>query len=110
MSPLPILHVTDLVKHFPVRKQSVFQRHREFVRAVDGVSLSIDAGKTLGLVGESGCGKSTLGKLIVRLETATAGSIQFQGEDLLWAGRMQMRRLRRNIQIIFQDPYASLNP
>jgi oligopeptide/dipeptide ABC transporter ATP-binding protein len=80
------------------------------VRAVDGVSLTIQQGKTLGLVGESGCGKSTLGKLIVRLEKATAGSIRFQDEDLLGASRSRLRQLRRDIQIIFQDPYASLNP
>ncbi len=106
----PILEVTNLVKHYPVRKNSIFQRHTDYVQAVDGVSLVIEQGKTLGLVGESGCGKSTLGRVIVRLEKATSGSIRFQGQDLLGAGHSQLRHLRRNIQIIFQDPFASLDP
>jgi oligopeptide/dipeptide ABC transporter ATP-binding protein len=108
--PRPVLEVRDLVKHYPVRKHSIFQRQTEKVRAVDGVSLTLAEGKTLGLVGESGCGKSTLGKVIVRLEEATAGQVLFNGRNLLETKRTEMRRLRRDIQIVFQDPYASLNP
>jgi oligopeptide/dipeptide ABC transporter ATP-binding protein len=106
----PILAARDLVKHYPVKKASIFQRETEYVRAVDGVSLEIGRGRTLGLVGESGCGKSTLGRLIVRLEEATAGTIDYQGEDLTRAQGAKLRHIRRDIQIIFQDPYASLNP
>jgi oligopeptide transport system ATP-binding protein len=110
MSESPILEVRDLVKHYPVKRSSAFDRRREFVRAVDGVSLTIGRGKTLGLVGESGCGKSTLGKTIVRLEKATSGAVLYEGEDFLRAGGSHLRALRRDLQIIFQDPYASLNP
>jgi oligopeptide/dipeptide ABC transporter ATP-binding protein len=110
MTDTPILQVRDLVKHFPVKKRSIFPGHTEYVRAVDGVSLDIAAGKTLGLVGESGCGKSTLGKVIVRLEHATSGSVMYDGTDFLKTQGSDLRRLRRDLQIIFQDPYASLNP
>jgi oligopeptide transport system ATP-binding protein len=106
----PILSVRDLVKHFPVRKQNMFQRGRDIVHAVDGVSFDIGEGRTLGLVGESGCGKSTLGRVIVRLEDATSGSVLFNGSDMLSAKGTALRALRRNIQFIFQDPYASLDP
>jgi ABC-type glutathione transport system ATPase component len=97
---MPLLEIRNLTKIYP---------HRE-VRAVDAVSLDIDAGETLGLVGESGSGKSTLGRLILRLIEPTAGSIRFDGRDLLAASRTEMRRLRRHLQIIFQDPFASLDP
>jgi oligopeptide transport system ATP-binding protein len=106
----PILAAHNLVKHYPVKKASIFQRETEYVRAVDGVSLEIGEGRTLGLVGESGCGKSTLGRLIVRLEDATAGNIQYRGDDLTRTTGAKLRHVRRDIQIIFQDPYASLNP
>lgn len=105
-----ILEVRDLVKHYPLPQRSLFRFQREHVRAVDGVSFSIRRGTTLGLVGESGCGKSTLGKLLVRLEDATAGGVRFEGADVLAARGSAMRAMRRDIQIIFQDPYASLNP
>jgi peptide/nickel transport system ATP-binding protein len=100
---MPLVEIRGLTKIFPGHGRSE-------VRAVDGVSLDIHAGETLGLVGESGSGKSTLGRLILRLVEPTSGSIQFQGRDLLSASRGDMRRLRRNMQIIFQDPFASLDP
>jgi oligopeptide transport system ATP-binding protein len=97
---MPLLEIRDLTKIYP---------HTE-VRAVDAVSLDIHAGETVGLVGESGSGKSTLGRLILRLIEPTSGSIRFDGRDLLAASRTEMRRLRRDLQIIFQDPFASLDP
>jgi ABC-type glutathione transport system ATPase component len=97
---MPLLEIRSLTKIYPQRE----------VRAVDAVSLDIHAGETLGLVGESGSGKSTLGRLILRLMEPTAGSIRFDGRDLLAANRTEMRRLRRHLQIIFQDPFASLDP
>ncbi|MDF2115842.1 ATP-binding cassette domain-containing protein [Roseiarcaceae bacterium H3SJ34-1] len=106
----PVLSVRDLVKHFPVRRQNLFQRGRDIVHAVDGVSFDIGEGRTLGLVGESGCGKSTLGRVIVRLEDATSGSVLFNGREMLSAKGAALRALRRDIQFIFQDPYASLDP
>ncbi len=108
-SAQPLLDVKDLVKHFSVRK-GILQRETGRVRAVDGVDLTLKAGETLALVGESGCGKSTLGRLILRLIEATSGTIEFEGRDVrrLSGGDLQM--LRRRMQIIFQDPYASLNP
>jgi ABC-type oligopeptide transport system ATPase subunit len=107
---VPLIEIRNLTKVFP-HAESVFggKPHGE-VRAVDDVSIDIHAGETLGLVGESGSGKSTLGRLILRLIEPTSGSVSFQGHDLLAAGRGEMRRLRRDLQIIFQDPFASLDP
>ena len=104
-----LLEVKNLVKHF-VAKRSVFGRPTAFVKAVDGVSFSVDAGETLALVGESGCGKSTLSRLVLRLIEPDAGHIRFEGRDLLALDAGQLRAFRRDAQIIFQDPYASLNP
>ena len=105
----PLLSVQDLRVHFPVRG-GVMLRQTGAVRAVDGVSLDIAPGETLGLVGESGCGKSTLGKAIVRLLKPTTGSIRFENHDISHAGPRALRPLRRNFQMIFQDPAESLDP
>ncbi len=104
----PILDIRDLKMHFPV-KGGLFSRQVAAVKAVDGVSLAIGRGETLGLVGESGCGKSTLGKSIVRLTKPTAGSVIFEGKDITRLSQKQMRPLRRNMQMVFQDPAESLN-
>jgi peptide/nickel transport system ATP-binding protein len=104
-----LLVVRDLKKHFPVRG-GVLSRVRDQLKAVDGVSFEVGAGKTLGLVGESGCGKTTVGRTILRLIPATAGTVTFQGTDVLNVDRHGLRALRRRMQIIFQDPYGSLNP
>ncbi|HWB71118.1 MAG TPA: dipeptide ABC transporter ATP-binding protein [Egibacteraceae bacterium] len=104
-----ILRVDDLVKHFPASR-TWRRRGRGAVRAVDGVSFALAAGETLGLVGESGCGKSTTARLIVRLLDPTAGRILFRGRDITGCNRRQLRAVRRQLQIVFQDPYASLNP
>jgi oligopeptide/dipeptide ABC transporter ATP-binding protein len=104
-----LLEVKDLVKHF-VAARSMFGRPVAFVKAVDGVSFSLDAGETLALVGESGCGKSTVSRLVLRLIEPDAGTIHFAGRDLLRMNAGELRAFRRDAQIIFQDPYASLNP
>ena len=104
-----LLEVRDVVKHYPVTG-GIFLRRIASVKAVDGVSLGILPGETLGLVGESGCGKSTLGRVILRLEEPTRGDILFQGESILGYDAEKMRVLRREMQIIFQDPFSSLNP
>jgi oligopeptide/dipeptide ABC transporter ATP-binding protein len=105
-----LLEVTDLVKHFPVTRGTIFRREVASVQAVDGVSFSIDSGETLGLVGESGCGKSTMARLVMRLIEADSGRIELMGEDITTSRGQRLRDLRREMQIIFQDPYASLNP
>ncbi len=106
---MTILDLRNLQKHYPVRT-GVFSGVSGWVKAVDGVDLSISSGETLGLVGESGCGKSTLGKLITRLEDATGGTIEFEGNSTLDLKGPELSGLRRDIQTIFQDPYSSLNP
>ena len=105
----PILEVKDLKKHFPIKK-GLLQRTVGHVYAVDGVSFSIAPGETLGLVGESGCGKSTVGRVILRLIEPTAGSIELEGRDLTSLSKRELRPYRRQMQIIFQDPFSSLDP
>jgi oligopeptide/dipeptide ABC transporter ATP-binding protein len=106
---MSLLEVKDLKVHFPV-KHGMFSRVREFVKAVDDVSFAIEPGETLGLVGESGCGKTTLGRAIVRLVEPTAGSVLLGGEDITRMSGSELRARRRKFQMIFQDPYGSLNP
>jgi peptide/nickel transport system ATP-binding protein len=106
----PLVEVEDLKVWFPIKSGVLLDRHIGDVRAVDGVSLTIDRGETLGLVGESGCGKTTLGRAILRLYDPTAGTIRFDGRDITRLGESELRPLRRRMQMIFQDPFASLNP
>ncbi len=106
----PLLAVRDLVKHFPLTRGVVFRHRIGEVRAVDGVSFDLHPGETLGLVGESGCGKSTLARLLLALERPSAGEIRHKGEDVHQMGRARLRRLRRDVQLVLQDPYSSLNP
>lgn len=105
-----LLKVENLVKHFPITKGIIFSKQVGAVKAVDGVSFTIKRGETLGLVGESGCGKSTTGRLILRLIEPTSGKVEFEGRNILTLNKTEMRQIRRDMQIIFQDPYASLNP
>ena len=104
-----LLEVRDLKKYFPISGDSLFSK-KKFAHAVDGVNFAVKKGKTLGIVGESGCGKTTVGRMIVRLTPATSGEIFFEGRDILKFRKSEMSLLRRQIQFIFQDPYASLNP
>src|ERR1700729_1978468 len=105
-----LLEATNLTKHFPVNTGGLLRRRSMPLRAVDAVDLAIEEGETLGLVGESGCGKSTLGRLLIRLIPATAGQVRFLGIDILTLGQQALRRARRDMQIIFQDPFGALNP
>ena len=107
--PVPLLRVENLVKHFPIRK-NLFRKGDSVVHAVDGLSFELAAGDTMALVGESGCGKSTAGRLMLRLLEATSGKVWFGGEDLMGLSPRAMRERRRDLQMIFQDPYSSLNP
>ncbi|GGZ75008.1 ABC transporter ATP-binding protein [Streptomyces echinoruber] len=106
----PILQVRDLVKHFPLTRGILFKRQIGAVRAVDGVSFDLHQGETLGIVGESGCGKSTVAKLLMNLERPTAGQIFYKGQDITRLSGRALKAVRRNIQMVFQDPYTSLNP
>jgi oligopeptide/dipeptide ABC transporter ATP-binding protein len=105
-----LLRVEDLVKYFPVSSSQLIRRQRDFVHAVEGVNLEVRRGQTLGLVGETGCGKSTLARCIMRLYDLTSGRITFDGRDISSLSRRSMRPIRRDMQMIFQDPYGSLNP
>src|SRR5437660_8902871 len=106
----PLLQVRGLKMHFPVTEGMIARRHIGDVKAVDGVDFTMHRGETLGLVGESGCGKTTMGRCILRLEKPTEGEILYDGVDIANLGRRQLVALRRRIQVIFQDPYSSLNP
>ncbi|XKE82347.1 dipeptide ABC transporter ATP-binding protein [Oceanobacillus kapialis] len=106
----PLLEVNNLKKYFPTKGTSLFSRTKEMVKAVDGISFTVKAGETLGLVGESGCGKSTAGRSILKLTEPTEGQLIYKGEDITNFRGEQMRKLRQEMQLIFQDPYASLNP
>ncbi len=105
-----LVEVRDLVKHFPIRRGVIIQRKTGAVQAVDGVSFDVRRGETLGIVGETGCGKSTTARLIMRLLDATSGEIRFEGEDIARLKGARLKALRREMQMIFQDPYSSLNP
>ncbi|MFF4986291.1 ABC transporter ATP-binding protein [Streptosporangium saharense] len=105
-----LLRVEELTKHYPVRRGHLVKRQAGVVKAVDGVSFQLRAGETLGIVGESGCGKSTLAKLLIRLERPTGGHIRYRGADIAALDGRRLRDLRRQVQIVFQDPYSSLDP
>ena len=104
-----LLKVKNLKKYFPVRK-GIFSKVTEYVQAVDKISFDVKKGETLGLVGESGCGKTTTGKTIVRLLEPTSGEVNFKGKNIFTLNKEEFRKIRRNIQIIFQDPFGSLDP
>ncbi|WP_235882331.1 ABC transporter ATP-binding protein [Streptomyces apricus] len=106
----PILQVRGLVKHYPLTQGILFRKQVGAVKAVDGVDFDLGAGETLGIVGESGCGKSTVAKMLVNLERPTAGEIRYKGEDIAKLSSRALKAVRRNIQMVFQDPYTSLNP
>ncbi|BBA99860.1 putative peptide ABC transporter ATP-binding protein [Actinacidiphila reveromycinica] len=106
----PILRVRNLVKHFPLTRGILFKKEVGAVKAVDGISFDLYAGETLGIVGESGCGKSTVAKLLMNLERATSGEVFYKGEDITRLSGRALKAVRRNIQMVFQDPYTSLNP
>ncbi|MGW0362309.1 ABC transporter ATP-binding protein [Streptomyces sp. NPDC002990] len=108
--PESLLEVTDLVKHYPLTQGVVLRKQVGAVKAVDGVSFGLRAGETLGIVGESGCGKSTVARMLVHLERPTAGAISYKGEDITRLSGRALKAVRRNIQMVFQDPYTSLNP
>ncbi|HET7721885.1 MAG TPA: oligopeptide/dipeptide ABC transporter ATP-binding protein [Acidimicrobiales bacterium] len=105
-----LVEVRDLVKHYPIRSGIVFRHDVGSVKAVDGISFDLETGETFALVGESGCGKSTTARCVLRLIEPTSGAVNFEGEDITHAGASRMRALRREMQMIFQDPFASLNP
>ena len=105
-----LLEVENVTKHFPITQGIVFKKEVASVKALDGVSLTVRRGETLGIVGESGCGKSTLARVIMRLLEPTSGTVRFDGTDITQLGQQDMRRFRRELMMIFQDPYASLNP
>src|SRR4051794_14848629 len=106
----PLVELDDVRVWFPIKSGVFLDRHVGDVKAVDGVTLAIERGETLGLVGESGCGKSTLGRAILRLYDPTSGRIVFDGKDITHIGQDELRSLRRRMQMVFQDPFASLNP
>ncbi|MGW3913754.1 ABC transporter ATP-binding protein [Streptomyces sp. NPDC005070] len=106
----PLLEVSGLVKHFPLTQGILFRKQIGAVKAVDGVDFHLDRGETLGIVGESGCGKSTVAKMLVNLERPTEGAIKYKGEDITQLSGKALKAVRRNIQMVFQDPYTSLNP
>ena len=106
MTRTPLLEVRNLKVHFPFKRGSIFNRQRGLIRAVDGVSFHVNAGETFGLVGESGCGKSTLARAILNLIRPTSGSVRFDGTEIAGLGEGAMRPFRRDMQMIFQDPFA----